>query len=70
MAQEAEQEAEANVNRAKGQAEAQRLLRETLTPELLQKQAIEKWDGKFPQVMGGNGALPLINLDTTKLSAQ
>ena len=70
VAQEAEQEAEANVNRAKGQAEAQRLLRETLTPELLQKQAIEKWDGKFPQVMGGNGALPLINLDTTKLSAK
>ncbi|HEY9617868.1 MAG TPA: prohibitin family protein [Microcoleaceae cyanobacterium] len=68
VAQEAEQEAEANVNRAKGQAEAQRLLRETLTPELLQKQAIEKWDGKFPQVMGGNGALPLINLDATKFS--
>lgn len=68
VAQEAEQEAEANVNRAKGQAEAQRLLRETLTPELLQKQAIEKWDGKFPQVMGGNGALPLLNLDATKFS--
>jgi hypothetical protein len=34
----------------------------------LQKQAIEKWDGKFPQVMGGNGALPLINLDATKFS--
>lgn len=63
VAQEAEQEAEANINRAKGQAEAQRLLRETLTPELLQKQAIEKWDGKFPTVLGGNGALPLINLD-------
>jgi prohibitin 1 len=70
VAQEAEQEAEANVNRAKGQAEAQRLLRETLTPELLQKQAIEKWDGKFPQVMGGNGALPLINLEPGKLAAR
>jgi regulator of protease activity HflC (stomatin/prohibitin superfamily) len=68
VAQEAEQEAEATVNRSKGQAEAQRLLRETLTPELLQKQAIEKWDGKFPQVMGGNGALPFINLDTAKLA--
>lgn len=66
IAQEAEQEAEANVNRAKGQAEAQRLLRESLTPELLQKQAIEKWDGKFPQVMGGNGALPFINLEMGK----
>lgn len=69
VAQEAEQEAEATVNRSKGQAEAQRLLRETLTPELLQKQAIEKWDGKFPQVMGGNGALPFINLDVAKPAA-
>jgi regulator of protease activity HflC (stomatin/prohibitin superfamily) len=66
VAQEAEQEAEANINRAKGQAEAQRLLRETLTPELLQKQAIDKWDGKFPTVMGGNGALPFINLDAAQ----
>lgn len=69
VAQEAEQEAEANVNRAKGQAEAQRLLRETLSPEVLQKQAIDKWDGKFPLVMGGNNALPFINLDPTKLPA-
>jgi prohibitin 1 len=70
VAQEAEQEAEANVNRAKGQAEAQRLLRETLTPELLQKQAIEKWNGQFPQVMGGNGTLPLINLDVNKVTTR
>ncbi len=68
IAQEAEQEAEANVNRAKGQAEAQRLLRETLTPELLQKQAIEKWDGRFPTVMGGGNTVPFINLDPSKLS--
>ncbi|MBD1923683.1 prohibitin family protein [Microcoleus sp. FACHB-831] len=60
-------EAEAEVNRAKGQAEAQRLQRETLTPVLLQKQAIEKWDGHFPTVLGGNGALPFINLDAAKL---
>ena len=66
VAREAEQEAEATINRAKGQAEAQRLLRETLTSELLQKQAIEKWDGKFPQVLGGNGAVPFINLEIGK----
>lgn len=63
VAREAEQEAAATINRAKGQAEAQRLLRETLTGELLQKQAIEKWDGHFPQVLGGNGAVPFLNLD-------
>ncbi|HEY9630249.1 MAG TPA: prohibitin family protein [Coleofasciculaceae cyanobacterium] len=69
IAREAEQEAEATINRAKGQAEAQRLLRETLTSELLQKQAIEKWDGKFPQVLGGDGAIPFINIDPGELQS-
>jgi regulator of protease activity HflC (stomatin/prohibitin superfamily) len=62
IAQKAEQEAIADINRAKGQAEAQRLLRENLTPSILQKEAIEKWNGQFPMVMGGNGALPFINI--------
>lgn len=61
----AKQEAEAEINKARGQAEAQRLLRQTLTPELLQKQAIDKWNGQFPTVMGSSGALPLINIDPT-----
>jgi prohibitin 1 len=66
----ASKEAEADVNRARGQAESQRLLRQTLTPELLQKQAIDKWNGQFPTVMGGNGALPLINIDPTRSEAK
>jgi prohibitin 1 len=70
IAQEAEQEAEANINRAKGQAEAQRLLRDTLAPQVLQKQAIDKWDGKFPLVMGGSNALPFIDLKPTSLSGK
>jgi hypothetical protein len=41
-----------------------------LTPELLQKQAIEKWNGQFPTVMGGNGALPFINLDAASLGSK
>lgn len=65
----ASREAEAEVNRAKGQAESQRLLRQTLTSELLQKQAIEKWNGQFPTVMGSNAALPLINLNPTSAKA-
>ncbi|WP_009633879.1 prohibitin family protein [Synechocystis sp. PCC 7509] len=69
IALKASKEAVAEVNRAKGQAEAQRLQRLTLTKELLQKQAIEKWDGRFPTVIAGNGALPLINLDPATLSA-
>ncbi len=47
IAQEAEQEAQADVNRAKGKAEAQRLLAETLKAQggelVLQKEAIEAW---------------------------
>lgn len=58
----AAKQAEAEVNRARGTAEAQKLLKQSLNRDLLQKQAIEKWDGKFPTVMGGNGALPLINI--------
>lgn len=67
IAKKATQEAQAEINRAKGQAESQRLQRQTITPELLQKQAIEKWDGRFPTVMGGEGALPFINIDPEKL---
>lgn len=60
-AQKAEQDAVAEVNRAKGQAEAQKLLRLTLSAELLQLKALEKWDGHFPQVMGTQ-TLPFINI--------
>jgi regulator of protease activity HflC (stomatin/prohibitin superfamily) len=70
IAVKASKEAVGEVNRAKGQAEAQRLQRLTLTSELLQKQAIEKWDGRFPTVMGGSGTLPLINIDPTNLTSQ
>lgn len=69
-AQQAEQEAKAEINRAKGQAEAQRLLRETLTPEILQQRAIDKWDGRFPTVMTGEGSTPFINLTPQDLSEQ
>ncbi|MEG4484890.1 prohibitin family protein [Microcoleus sp. D2_18a_B4] len=60
--QKATQDAKAEINRAKGKAEAQRLQRQTLTAEILQQQAIEKWNGQFPTVMGGGGTLPLINI--------
>jgi len=48
------QEAEAKVNLAKGEAEAHRLLRDNLTPEILEKQAIEKWNGKLPMIVGND----------------
>lgn len=62
VAQEAEQDAQADVNRAKGKAEAQRLLAETLKAQggqlVLQKEAIQAWregGSQMPEVlvMGG-----------------
>ena len=55
-------EATQTITTAQAEAESQRLQRETLTDELLQFRAIEKWDGVLPQVVGG--AVPFINLDT------
>jgi regulator of protease activity HflC (stomatin/prohibitin superfamily) len=54
MAIKAAKEAEAKVNLAKGEAEAQGLIQATLNNELLKKQTIEKWDGKLPLVMDSN----------------
>ena len=62
-ADKAQSTAVAEVNRARGQAEAQRLLAQTVDARVLQLKAIEKWNGAFPQVMG-TSALPFINIDT------
>jgi len=65
-AQQAEQQANARIAIARGEAESQRLQAESLKSPggalVLQREAIEKWDGHFPQVMGGEGALPFINI--------
>lgn len=80
VAQEAEQEALAEVNRAKGKAEAQRLLADTLKSQggelVLQKEAIEAWrsgGAQMPQVlvMGGDAknSVPFI-FNLSKLQTQ
>jgi len=47
--------AEARVFQADGESRAQQLLRVGLTPEVLQHQAIEKWNGHLPLVVGREG---------------
>lgn len=47
-------EAEVKINLAKGESEAQKLLKENLTPEIIQMKNIEKWDGKLPLVIFNN----------------
>lgn len=61
-------EKEQEITRAEAQAEALRLQKQEVTPELIQLRqieaqlkAIEKWDGRLPSVTGG--AVPFINVD-------
>jgi len=61
-------EAEQKITSAKAEAEALRLQRQVISPELIQLRkieaqikAIEKWDGKMPNVTGG--AVPFIQID-------
>lgn len=71
VAQEAEQEAQADINRARGRAEAQRLLAETLKAQggqlVLQKEAIEAWrtgGAQMPKVLvmdkDSNSSVPFL----------
>lgn len=48
-------EAEAKLNLAQGEAAANQLLQGTLTPDLLQRQALEKWNGNLPLIVGNEG---------------
>ncbi|MBC7692071.1 MAG: hypothetical protein H7222_09895 [Methylotenera sp.] len=56
----AEGEGQSILVRAKAQAEANRLLQSTLSQNLIQSKAIDKWDGRLPQVSGS--ATPFIDL--------
>ena len=70
-------QAEQAVAAAEGQARARRAMAEaeafynttvakSLTPEYVQYKALERWNGELPQMMGGQGGVPFINLTTPK----
>lgn len=50
----AQGEADAKKIAAEAEAEANRKIAESLTPELIEKQKIEKWNGDVPQVQGNS----------------
>jgi regulator of protease activity HflC (stomatin/prohibitin superfamily) len=53
--------AQATMIKAKAQADANQLLNSSITPMLLQYDALQKWDGVLPQVTG-TGGVPFISL--------
>lgn len=49
--------AELEVEKKKLEAEANKIVTDSLSKEILQKQMIEKWDGKLPYVTGGSDTI-------------
>ena len=47
---------------AQAQAEANRLIQQSLTQELIEMKKVEAWDGKLPTVMGSDTLLGLGSL--------
>lgn len=56
----AEGQAKCAILQAEAEAKANLVLAKSVTPELIQWQSVQKWDGKMPHVTGG--ALPFIQL--------
>ncbi|MCX6894645.1 MAG: prohibitin family protein [Verrucomicrobia bacterium] len=70
LQQKAEIEAATAIIKAKGEAESIKIRGEALklTPAFIDLQIVEKWDGKSPLVIGGNGSgasilLPMVDLE-------
>lgn len=60
----ADGQAKSALLKARAEAEANQLKLRTLTKELIQYEAIQRWNGVLPQVNGG-GTLPMINIGST-----
>lgn len=58
-------EAESILMVAKAQADANKLLSESITTTLVNYKSLEKWDGKLPYMTGG-GAIPMIQVPTAQ----
>jgi regulator of protease activity HflC (stomatin/prohibitin superfamily) len=62
---EAKAQAEKDIAQATGVARANQIKMQSLNPTLLQWEAIQKWDGKLPQV-NGSGSMPFISLKASE----
>ena len=53
--------AEAKLIEAQAQADANRLISQSLTPELIEQQKYEKWNGQLPTVQAGNNSSIIVD---------
>ncbi len=66
-------EAEQKIATSRAEAEALRMQREAVSPQLIQlrqvevqKLAVDKWNGQMPQIILGNGSMPLLDLSSLR----
>lgn len=57
----AEAEAEATLIKARAESEANELLKQSISPELIEMEKISKWDGTLPQITGNS--TPIVDLN-------
>jgi regulator of protease activity HflC (stomatin/prohibitin superfamily) len=62
-------DADARLITARAEARANLMLRRSMSPQVMQYRALEKWNGKLP-VMNGGGALPMLTFDASKLAGK
>src|SRR5438067_12412761 len=64
----AQAQARANIARAGGESQAIKVITEQLrqSPQYLQWQAINRWNGQMPYALGGGGAVPFFQLPLQK----
>jgi len=58
-----EGDAQAKLLAARAEAEANNLLQKSLTKQMIEWEAIKKWDGKLPQIMSGKDMPFILNLE-------
>lgn len=67
MRQKAQGEADALLIRARAEAKANEIIRLSVSATVLQYRGLERWNGQLPVYNAGNGQLPLLTIDATKL---
>lgn len=66
----AEGQADATRIKAEAEAEANKKIAESLTPELIEKQKIDKWNGEVPKIQGGQASTIVDTRDMTETTEE
>lgn len=62
----AQGEADSRTIRAKAEAQANLIVSQSVTPELVRYLSVEKWNGALPTFTGGSGPIPFLDVSAAK----